>query len=103
VKGDNFIMAGSKTGTRAKPVSKSEKCRDLIRGGMTIAEAAKAAGMGYAFAYGVAQRAGLAQTAAKRRPEANSKMIDLVLTVQPRWTRAKATAAVKSFLDSRKA
>jgi transposase len=91
-------MATRTAKTTAKAVIKSEVCRTYLKEGLTIAEAARKAGMGYAFAYGVAQRAGLAQTAAKRRPEANSKLIDLVLTVQPRWTRAKAKAAVDKFV-----
>jgi hypothetical protein len=95
-------MATTRTRTPVKPVSKSEKCRDLIRGGKTIAEAAREAGMGYAFAYGVAKRAGLAETAAKRRPEANTKLIDLVLAVQPRWTRTKAAKVVEAFLEKAK-
>lgn len=85
--------------TRTKPVvTKSDRVRTLLGEGKTIAEAAKTVGIGYAFAYGIAQRAGLAQTAAKRRPEANSKLIDLVLHVQPRWSREKAKKAVDAYL-----
>jgi transposase len=84
-------------------LTKSDRVRTLLAEGKSIADSAREVGIGYAFAYGIAQRAGLAQTAAKRRPEANSKMIDLVQAVQPRWTREKAAKAVKAFLETKPA
>ena len=44
-----------------------------------IADAARTVGIGYAFAYGIAKRDGLAEKAAGRRPEPNGKMIDLIM------------------------
>jgi len=84
----------------APTLTKSDRVRTLLTDGKSIADSAREVGIGYAFAYGIAKRAGLAETAAKRRPEANSKMIDLVLAVQPRWTRGKAAGAVRAFLEA---
>lgn len=50
--------------------SKSDHARTLLTGGMSVAETAKTVGIGYAFAYGIAKRAGLAATAASRRKTA---------------------------------
>lgn len=44
------------TRTKAQPKSKSERVRDLLRGGTPLAEAARQVDMGYAFAYGVMTR-----------------------------------------------
>lgn len=81
-------------------LSKSESFRRALKSDpeMTISAAAKKFDMNYAFAYGVAQRAGLAQTHAKRRPESNSKLVDLVCAAQPKWTRERAAKFVKDYL-----
>lgn len=48
--------------------SKSDHVRALLAEGKTIAEITRLVpNMGYAFAYGIAKRAGLAETAANRR------------------------------------
>lgn len=53
----------------ATPVfkSKSDYARTLFNEGKTVAEVAHMVGIGYAFAYGIAKRAGKADTAANRR------------------------------------
>lgn len=91
----------NKTKVVAKPVTKSQKVRDLLAQGKTIAECRDLVGIDYGFAYGIAQRAGLAQTAAKRRPEANSKAIDLVQAAQPKWTRARCAKFVETYMASK--
>jgi len=78
------------------PVSKSQALRDLLANGSTIADGARTLGMGYAFAYGVAKRAGLAETSANRRPTAHSKDIALVVAVTG-WSEARAAKAVVKF------
>jgi transposase len=88
------------TKVKAVPVTKSARFRTLLGTGMTIAEAARQCGMGYAFAYGVAKRAGLAESAAKRRPEAHSKDIDLVQAVT-KWARPRAAKAVKAYYEAK--
>lgn len=69
----------TRTGNRvtSTPVfkSKSDAFRDLLRNGINpetkspymISDAAAKIGIGYAFAYGIAKRAGLAETKAKRK------------------------------------
>ena len=52
--------------------SKSEGMRILFDAGYSVADAARVIGVDYAFAYGVAKRAGQAETAAKRRPTRES-------------------------------
>lgn len=48
--------------------SKSDHARALFADGKTVADVTRIVpGMGYAFAYGIAKRAGVASTAAKRR------------------------------------
>ena len=47
--------------------SKSDFVRDRLHAGRTISQAAADAGIGYAFAYGIAKRAGLNLTSANRR------------------------------------
>lgn len=50
--------------------TKSQWVRDLLDEGKTIAEITRIVpNMGYAFAYGIAKRAGKAMTAADRRPQ----------------------------------
>ncbi len=61
---------GNRAETRVEYRSKSDHARALFREGKTVAEVTRIVpGMGYAFAYGVAKRAGLAATAADRRPQ----------------------------------
>lgn len=48
--------------------SKSEMARELFAAGKSVADTAREIGIGYAFAYGIAKRAGVAETAANRRP-----------------------------------
>lgn len=73
--------AVKKTVKPAEGPSKSEIVRKFIRAGHTIRQAevhmAKIGKpMGYAFIYGVAKRAGLAEVAANRRPNAGSKFAE---------------------------
>ena len=57
-----------------KPVqTKSDRMRDLYAAGKTVAEVSREVKVGYAFAYGVAKRAGVATTAAARRPEVGGR------------------------------
>lgn len=63
--------------------SKSDFVRALLREGKTVTEAAATAQIGYAFAYGIASRAGLNLTAAKRRKvKTVSKAPDGSVTIQ---------------------
>lgn len=48
--------------------TKSEGMRTLYEAGYSVAQVSKIFGVGYAFAYGVAKRAGLQLQAAARRP-----------------------------------
>lgn len=63
-------MATTKTTrrTRSKSTTKSDRFRAMLKDGKTIAEIVAETGEGYAFVYGVAKRAGMNLTAAKRRP-----------------------------------
>lgn len=92
----------TRTNSKSKTVvvasSKSARVRSLLTNGSSIADAARTVGIGYAFAYGVAQRAGLAETAAKRRPEANSRVCAAMRFVQPTWNAAKISAAAAAFV-----
>lgn len=64
--------------------TKSDHARALFAEGKTIAEVTKIVpGMGYAFAYGIAKRAGVNLTAANRRPtRAVAKDSDGKVTIQ---------------------
>jgi hypothetical protein len=86
--------------TPAVTSTKSDRVRALLTSGKSIADSAREVGIGYAFAYGIAKRAGLAESAAKRRPEANARLIDLVQAVQPKWARVKCAAAVTKFVET---
>jgi hypothetical protein len=48
--------------------SKSAAARAMFKSGSTVSAVAAEIGIGYAFAYGIAKRAGYAATAANRRP-----------------------------------
>jgi hypothetical protein len=65
-----------------------------------IANAARKIGIGYAFAYGIAKRSGLANKAAHRRPEANAKAIDLVVYATG-YDRLSATRIVEARLEGK--
>lgn len=57
--------------------SKSDWARTLFAEGKTIVEVCEIIPkMGYAFAHGIADRAGFLDTAAKRRPEKRVKVLD---------------------------
>lgn len=61
-------MAGNR---RPAPVafgSKSAAARAAFAAGKSVSAVAAEIGIGYAFAYGIAKRAGYAETAAARRP-----------------------------------
>jgi transposase-like protein len=92
-------------GTRAKtPVvvtSKSDQVRTLLNSGSSIADAARTVGIGYAFAYGIAKRAGLAETSANRRPTAHAKDIALVMAVTG-WAAPRAIKAVAKYYETTK-
>jgi hypothetical protein len=66
-----------------------------------IAEAARRVGIGYAFAYGIAVRAGVAQSAAARRPEPNAKLRAIVSAVQPSWSADRVGRAVSAIVAGR--
>lgn len=66
--------------------SKSDHVRALLKQGKTVAEVTRIVpGMGYAFAYGIAKRAGLATTAAHRRPTAavRTDPATRIVTIRP--------------------
>jgi hypothetical protein len=58
--------------------------RALFARGKTVSEAARIVGVGYAFAYGVAKRAGYAETAAKRRHAAGPRPAESRITSRSR-------------------
>lgn len=62
--------------------SKSEAMRAMFKEGKTITEVCKALGVGYAFAYGVAKRAGVNTTAANRRKARAVNVLDGVVEVK---------------------
>jgi len=66
-----------------------------------VAEAARRVGIGYAFAYGIAVRAGVAQSAAARRPEPNAKIRAIVAAVQPSWSADRVGRAVAAIVAGR--
>jgi hypothetical protein len=81
-----------------KAETKSEGMRILYEAGYKVSEVAKVFGVGYAFAYGVAQRAGFAETAANRK--ATKATPKVAKSTSPRAAKAparkpavKATAA----------
>lgn len=81
---------------------KSEGMRMLYSAGYSVARVAKIFNVGYPFAYGVAQRAGVVATAAKRRAKkaapAAKKATTRTVAAPKRTTRTKAapvTAAAK--------
>lgn len=62
-------MATTTKRSRSKtPTTKSARFREMLKTGKSIAEIVAETGEGYAFVYGVAKRAGMNLTAAKRRP-----------------------------------
>ena len=61
------VVADSRSSSDPDNSSKSEQMRALFAAGMSIREVAKTVGVRYSFAYGVAKRAGFADTAATRR------------------------------------
>lgn len=74
--------------------SKSEGMRLLFEAGRTVSEVSKIMNAPYAFVYGVAKRAGKAETAAKRRlPKVIASEAKRAATVQ---AKAKATATVSA-------
>jgi hypothetical protein len=75
--------------------SKSEGMRLLFDAGYTVSSVAKVFGVGYAFAYGVAKRAGKVETAAARRApkRAAAKPPALAKTATKRTATAKAPVA----------
>lgn len=60
----------NRAGSVTAPVfkSKSDAARALYDEGKTVTEVASKLGIGYAFAYGIASRHGVAKTAAARKP-----------------------------------
>jgi transposase-like protein len=91
---------GNQTGKTAAPevrvitaASKSDAIRQLLRSGSSVAEAARAASVGYAFAYGVAARAAanpaqpdgdsLADVRANRRPLAGERVRKILRAAFP--------------------
>lgn len=78
--------------------SKSEGMRLLYEAGYTVSKVAKVLNVGYAFAYGVAKRAGLQLTAANRRPVkapiTKAKVLKVISKpTEARQARIKAAAA----------
>lgn len=78
--------------------SKSDHIRSLLKGGMNVADAARTVGIGYPFAYGVAQRAGLAEKAATRRAPANAKVTALIRWMEPKASDRRIAALVAAFV-----
>lgn len=76
----------TRTGNRAKTEtvykSKSDHARALFREGKTVAEVTRMVNIGYAFAYGIAKRAGYAETAAKRKTTKLVTVVNGVVTIQ---------------------
>lgn len=63
--------------------SKSDHARALFDQGMSVAEVTRTVpGMGYAFAYGIAKRHGVAATAANRRQTKSVGMTGDLVTVK---------------------
>lgn len=63
--------------------SKSDHARALFAEGKTVAEVTRLVpGMGYAFAYGIAKRAGFAETAANRRSVKSVSTVGDLVTVE---------------------
>jgi hypothetical protein len=77
--------------------SKSDHARTLFRAGKSVTEVAAELGIGYAFAYGIAKRADLAETAAARRKPAGSKFAALVSYLDPAATPELIAEIVTGF------
>lgn len=77
--------------------SKSEHVRALLNGGTSVADAAREVGIGYAFAYGIAKRAGLAEVRAARRQPKGSKFAALVKFMAPTADDALVADIVTAF------
>lgn len=71
------------TRTKKTPVSKSAAAREMFRAGKTVTETAEALSMNYAFAYGVAKRAGLVEDAAKRRSTKAVAVVNNIAVIRP--------------------
>lgn len=65
-----------------RKVTKSDKARTMFASGSTITEVATSLKMNYAFAYGVAKRAGFAATAATRRSTKAVAVVGNEVTIQ---------------------
>jgi hypothetical protein len=63
-----------------------------------IANAARTVGIGYAFAYGIAVRAGRAKVGANRRAEPNAKVRAVVAFVRPDWSADRIARTAAAFV-----
>lgn len=85
------------TPTTVEFKSKSDHVRTLLNAGTSVADAAREVGIGYAFAYGIAKRAGLAEVRAARRQPKGSKFAALVAYLDPSIDPALAAEIVTAF------
>lgn len=79
-------------------ISKSARMRELFEAGKSVSEVTEIVKVGYAFAYGVAKRAGYAETAATRRAPANSKISDLIRWMEPNASDARIAKLTTEFV-----
>lgn len=90
----NSTKPASIEATALKAETKSEGMRILYEAGYKVVDVVRVFGVGYAFAYGVAKRAGFAETAAERKadkaPEAKVAKVAKVAKATP---KAKAPVA----------
>ena len=63
-----------------------------------IANAARTVGIGYAFAYGIAVRAGRAKVGANRRAEPNAKVRAVIAAVRPDWSADRVSRTATAYV-----